>query len=116
MDDVFAPREFLECNRIFVHPLSPWSACRDGILDLIVFDNATANGVHEEHAPGLEPAFADHFPRINVVDTDLRGHDDKTVVGNEESTRSQPVPIQCGTSDRSIRKRECRGTVPGFHQ
>ncbi len=92
-----ARRQVVEVDLALLEPRGVGVLGGQGVLDLVVVDDATGLGVHQEHPAGLEASLADHLGGRDVEDADLAGQDHQVVVGH-------PVPGRdagrCGRARR----------------
>jgi hypothetical protein len=69
----------------------------EGVLDLLVVDDAALAGVDQEHLAGLQPALLDDLRRVDVDHADLGRHHHEVVVGDPVPARAEAVAVEHGT-------------------
>ncbi|GKT49344.1 uncharacterized protein ColSpa_09525 [Colletotrichum spaethianum] len=102
-------------DELLVEPCAEVLAAGDGLLQLLVVNDAAGKGVDEQHATGLETALLDDLLGLDGDGADLGSADDAVVVHDVETARAQTVTVEVGTAVASVGESEESGTVPRLH-
>ena len=109
-------RQVVHVNDVLVEPLPVRPLGDQGLLDLLVFDDAALRRIHHEHAAGLEPAFLHDVTGGNIEHTRFRGHHHKAVLGHVIARRAEPVAVQNRTHLNAVSERDRGRAIPRLHQ
>ena len=85
-------------------------------FELLVADDATLLEVDQQHLARLQAPLLDDALFGNVQDSDLGGHDDQILVGDQVAGRAQPVAIEGGADLAAVGEGHGRRSVPRFHE
>ncbi len=88
----------------------------EGVLDLVVEQDAVLVGVHEQHLPGAEAARYEHHGRVDVERADLARQDETVVVGHVVARRAQAVAVERGAHHVPVGKRDGGRAIPRLHE
>ena len=116
MHDVLARREVLQLDAVLLEPLAVGLGGRELRLDLVVLDDASLDGVDEEHLAGAQAALAHDLVRREVEHADLAREHDEAVVGHEEAAGAQTVAVEGRADQRAVGEDEGGGAVPRLHE
>ena len=94
--------QLVEMHQILVQPLAIRVFRGSGVLDFLVADDAPLFGVHQEHAPRLQPLLQQDALRLHLEDTDFGGHDDQIVLGDVIARRPQAIAVEHGADPHPV--------------
>ena len=114
--DVLALRQFLEVDDTGVQPFLVRALRGQLGLDLIVLDDAPADGVDQEHPARLQAALAHHCRGVEVEHAGFGGQYHQPVVGHPEPPRAQTVAVEHRADDPAVGEGDARRTVPRLGQ
>ena len=105
----------LQFGQIVVQPFSIRLSGSIFFLDLLVVDHSALYGIDQEHLTGAKSFFYFDLRGINGKHTYLRGQDQRIVIRDHVTGRTQTVSVQHGPHDISVGEQDGCGTVPGLH-
>ena len=109
-------RQILEPNDLVSIPLGVRLPRGDRPLHLLVRDDPAVLDVDQEQLPRLQPSLPQHVLRRLVEHARLRREHDPAVLGLEPPARTQAVAVERRADHATVRERDRRRAVPGFHQ
>ncbi len=109
-------RQLVNRDAVLVKPPSVWLPRGNLSLDLGIVHDPTLLGVYQEHSAGLEPALEGDILRRDVEHPDLGRKHNSVVLGHIVARRAEAVPVQNRANEGSVRKSDCRRSVPRLHQ
>ena len=116
VDHVLPLGEVVQVDDPLAQPLVVGELCGKVGLDLVVLEDASCGGVHQEHAARLQPALAHDALWIQVQDAGLRGQHHQALVGHPEASRPQPVAVQNRADHGAVGEGHVGGTIPRLHE
>ena len=113
---VIRVRKILLAHKVVRYPLAIGRLGGKISFDLLIWDDATLRGVHQEHLARLHAGAFRHVLWVDGQNTCLRRAHDQAVVGNPNTARSQTIAIQNSADDSAVSEDDVGGAVPRFHQ
>ena len=109
-------RQVFQVHQVLVQPLLVGIGPGDLVLDLLVGHDPALLGVHQEHAPRLQPALLQHPLGGHFQHPHFRSHDDQVVLGHIVARRPQPIAVEHGADADAVGKGNRGRPIPRFHQ
>ena len=105
----------LQFGQIVVQPFSIRLSGSIFFLDLLIIDHSALYGIDQEHFTGTKSFFYFDLRGINGKHTYLRGQDQRIVIRDHVTGRTQTVSVQHSSHDISVGEQDGCGTVPRLH-
>ena len=116
MRDVLARRQVGEVDAVALEPLAPRLERGNLCLDFVVVDQATVDGVGQEHAARLQATLANHLGWVDVCDTDFGCEHNKAVIRDDVATGAKAVAVEGCANQRAVGEDNGRRTIPRLHE
>ena len=87
-------RQTVQRDLIVLEPLAVGLPAPQAFFDFLVGDDAAFDGIHQQHAARLQPAFELDFFRLHGENTGFRRQDHQAIVRHQITRRTQPVAIE----------------------
>ena len=107
--------DVIEPHADALHPLAVGFGSRQGVLELLVVDDAAFFEVDEEHLARLQTPLLDDLFFRDLQAAALGTHDHQIVVGHDVACRTQAVAVECRADLAPIGERNRCRAVPGLH-
>ncbi len=114
--DVLALRQVGQVDAAVVEPVLPRLGGGELCLDLVVLDDSALRRVDQEHLARAQAALAHDPVGREVEHADLAGEYHEAVVGDEEPSRTQPVPVERRADECAVGEDEGGRAVPRLHE
>ena len=108
--------QFLQLDAVSAQPFAIRIGLCQLFLNLAIVVYLALLGINKQNLTRLQTALADHITRFEVHNTNLRGNNYHTALGDGITTGTQTVSVQHTTCITAITEQQSGRTVPRFHQ
>ena len=105
----------LQFGQIVVQPFSIRLSGSIFFFDLLIVDDSSLYGIDQKHLTGTKSFFYFDLRGINGKHTYLRGQDQRIVIRDHVTGRTQSVSIQYRSHDISVGEQDGCRAIPGLH-
>ena len=116
MDDVFALGEFFQFDALLTNPFPPGFLMSELLFQLVILDEATLEGVCQQHGTWAQATLANHSGRIDVQDANLAGEDDEPIRGDHIPTWPETIPVESRAHEGTVSEDQSGWAVPWLHE
>ena len=101
--------------KIAVKPFAVGLSGSIALLQLIIINDSSLHQIHQQHLAGTETFLHNNFGRINVKHTDFGGKDQRIIIRDHISGRTQTVTVKDSSHHITVTEQNGSRAVPGLH-